>query len=618
MDFPRILFVVGYALSFVLMFLCAVGMGAHFFRNNYLSFLERTFYQACIGLGAWSYALFVIAASSLLYPLAVFLLIGISLFGLFRQDYPKISNILTDSNNLVLLIVLIASTYPLFLLSLYPPHSFDDTAYHLTTAQVFVNAHSLAVPEYVRYPLFNGFMEVLYTAPLLFGSDICAQLICTLCYVLCLLGLFVTIRRYRNALYGLLAIAVFLNSAIAIRIAPTTFVEIPTALMCLASISATLRFACSDARRERLSFLALAGVFSGFAVSCKYTAIPFVLGLGISILCRDKLDKKDWKIGAQELGIFLLAAAACSILWFGRNYYYTGNPTFPYLWKFFGLHYEWTTWDHENMDKFHEIVRHCPVNLIGLVRALWLVSFGTNLNEFRFNYCLLFLPALLLGVGMFIRVKNTFLFLVPTVMFLIPWFLSSQNTRFLLVILPMVAILAVWPLEPLLLVLKPFFKTSKNIGEKMVALLLGIIIGTCPIGIAKNIMDGFGAVPINNLERQQFLATMLQSYPAYMVLNAMPHGDLYAYGDEQMHYFYKNGTFIGDWFGKGGYIRVAQFMISGKTLHDYFIAKKIRYFLVNKLAAKDMPMKVPGDQYFREHFRIIFENEACVVYQINA
>jgi len=619
MDIHRILYIAGSGILVTLMLSSTIGMGSLAYRPKETPALERWFIQACLGIGIWSYSLVLCGLLWILNYQSVLVLLTVSLFGLWKLKQAGNLRAELDSYDKIFLLACLVSVAPIFLLSLYPPHSYDDTLYHLPTALSFAQSHSLDVPQYVRFPLFNEFMEVLYSACLCFNSDSAAQLLNTICYALCQLGIYSTISRYSDKKYALLAVTVFVSSAVAVKLASTTFVEIPTALMCLASAASILRFANSHDEAGSNMYLILAGVFAGFAMSCKYTAIPFVFGMVIALLL-NKNESTNWTTIAKYISIFLLAAAICSAFWFGRNFLYTGNPTFPYLWKYFGQHYVWTISDYEWLNFCHEAFRRYPINPLGLIRALWTASFGVGLNEFSLGFCSMFLPGLVLAMYFGFR-SNEYrriirLLFIPTVAFLIPWFFSSQNTRLLTVILPVVATYSTLAMKGFL----EWFMKKANMkaleGTYAVFLLLGMAVGSCPVSIGRELMNIYGPIPVNSAERDKLLSRLFLGYPAYILVNSTVRGNLYSYGDEQMNYFYRNGTFMGDWFGVASYWTLEKELGSSKDLHNFLLSKNIKYLLVNRFE-KTLPIKVISDDYFKVHFKQIFDNDSCVVYQLS-
>lgn len=87
------------------------------------------------------------------------------------------------------------------------------------------------------------------------------------------------------------------------------------------------------AQRQTLStphWCGLSGFLAGAAASCKYPAAVMVvvpLAVATWILTR--------RSGTGCMAVFLTMAAVSSGPWLAKNYYFTGNPTYPLLWTVF-------------------------------------------------------------------------------------------------------------------------------------------------------------------------------------------------------------------------------------------------------------------------------------------
>jgi hypothetical protein len=90
-----------------------------------------------------------------------------------------------------------------------------------------------------------------------------------------------------------------------------------------------------------LAWTILAGYLAGAAVSCKYPAVVFVvlpLGVWITAVMMLAAARREAPIGAAlgRAAAFALAVAIGCGLWFGKNWAFTGNPTYPLLYSTFG------------------------------------------------------------------------------------------------------------------------------------------------------------------------------------------------------------------------------------------------------------------------------------------
>lgn len=83
---------------------------------------------------------------------------------------------------------------------------------------------------------------------------------------------------------------------------------------------------------NRVAAAALGGFLAGSAVACKYPALLFLaVPLG-GLLIWMTSPRFDWRVAATYATALTLACG----LWFGKNAAFTGNPTYPLLYKLFG------------------------------------------------------------------------------------------------------------------------------------------------------------------------------------------------------------------------------------------------------------------------------------------
>jgi hypothetical protein len=616
MEFSSIVFIVKFAAVAALLLVSACGLGSWILKMRSSSFGERVFFQSCLGMAIWSYSIFCLASLSLLYRISVLLLLVVSLFGAWKNvRIPKIGSSSLDNEDKLFLLSLFFGTAPSFFLSLYPPHSCDDTGYHLASANIFCQAHALVGADYLRFPVFNEFMEMLFSGTLCFRSDVAAQLICWITNLLILVGIYTALKRYVNSSAGLVGVAVWLSSPIALRLCCIAFVEVPVAQFCLASTILALRL-IKEPTGKYLNAL-LAGVFAGCAMACKYTAIPFCIGVAFSIACISFFERKQRRLFISLAAIFTVNAILISFPWFMRNYIYTGNPTFPYFSEVFGQRAPWDSWDYQFLNGVYQRYQQIPITLAGFVQFLWRISFDQTFNEFGVGFTPFFLPGTVAAACMSMlhrERKSLFVLIMPVVFSVLPLFLHVQTTRFLVSALPVVALYTAWSGTLVFAWLAAQCQLLEFTRASLPALLLGLVIGTVQWSYGGSLLRDYGPIPVSGDQRRQFLSKALPTYPAYEILNTLPRGRLYAFGDEEMNYYYKKGVFMGAIFGLTSYSRILPYMGTGKNLYAYMQRCRANYLLINRKAhwGRDFP----NDIFFQEHFRELFRNENCVLYDV--
>jgi hypothetical protein len=109
-------------------------------------------------------------------------------------------------------------------------------------------------------------------------------------------------------------------------LAPSTYNDLALTFAILVSL-----YAYAQWHEERnLRWLILSGIFSGLALSLKYTSFlaPTVIGL--------LLIWQNWRQPRQLFRLlfaFAGPAAAVGIVWYLKNWWFMGNPVYPFVWN---------------------------------------------------------------------------------------------------------------------------------------------------------------------------------------------------------------------------------------------------------------------------------------------
>jgi hypothetical protein len=249
-----------------------------------------------------------------------------------------------------------------FTVSLLPPTSWDSLSYHLRGPWLYLQAGRI-YPELDLFSLNYPFLlEMIFLLSMAIRSDATAQL--SHFFFLFLLAGMV----YQTAVGGLklkqgwTAVLLLFATPMVLVLAPTTYNDLALAFATLAALYAFARWQ----EPAQLRWLILSGVFSGLAMSLKYTSflLPTVLGFW--------LIWQNWR-QPQKL-LRLLFAFALPILlvagvWYIKNWLLTGNPVYPFA---FGGR-EW--------DEFQANAHRIPGSGIGLnVWAIFTIPYTLTLG----------------------------------------------------------------------------------------------------------------------------------------------------------------------------------------------------------------------------------------------
>ncbi len=234
--------------------------------------------------------------------------------------------------------------------AMLPPADFDVREYHLQAPKEFYQAGRIAfLPHniYANMPLGTEMLSLLGMVLLgdwwtgaLVGKTLIA------CYApLTALALLAAGRRFVSPSAGIVAALVYISIPWVALVSTQGLVEGGFAFYLLIGFYALLLWRENRFYQDHPNkLLVLAGFLAGGAVACKYTALIYcMVPLIVGVVIQAMLRTRKWvpqpslflAIG-KPLGIFLLAAALGCGLWFGKNAVFTGNPTYPLLYRVFG------------------------------------------------------------------------------------------------------------------------------------------------------------------------------------------------------------------------------------------------------------------------------------------
>jgi hypothetical protein len=452
-------------------------------------------------------------------------------------------------------------TLPLFLLALYPPLAFDETLYHLPFVSNIARSGAIRFLQDTRFPTFPQFHELLCVPAFLLAGDTATHLV-ALAEVMILAGLMIAWPQQR--LTGFLAAALVLGNPIVIQMTTITYTE--AALMLFVAAG----FYCLD--RNPLA----AGFLLGAACSTKYLGIYFAAA-GFAYLLLFGPHRR------RTIPLFLGALLAGTLPMYGRIVALTGNPVFPFLPRMFGT----TSWTLVTPNSGH---------IATLPRLFWDITFARERVNFQPPYSPLFAVAMLITLIAATRDRRaTFIAAVCAGYIAIFTFLP-QDSRYLLPLLPLVAMTAATSVAPLL-------RRNALIALSLIAVAPGL-------AYAGYRFIRQGPPPLTATQRQQYLETHI---PEYRALEHRGPGRIYAVCAEQLKY-YAGDDLLGD--VEGPY---ANEMIIGKSadaeqLWRALARLNIRYLLISRKRCPMAWQRLPSGRWFER----VYEDDGAMLWRLVA
>lgn len=549
------------------------------------SALERFPYACALGLGIGAYGVFFLGLCGLLsfWPVTLWwLALGVLGIGGMRANTGDITAALrrmkTPRNPATAvprrfaflpaaaILVLLACGVIAALACFQPPtgHEWDALAYHLADPKLFLFQHRITSLPTEHHSNFPFTMEMLFAVGLLYASYPLANLFHFAMAVLTVLAIIGFCRRRLSVETGYLASLLFVTTPLVLWEASVAYIDLGlglyTTLAAFAAVSAIHRDSneerarvASVPSRESCEWAGLAGVTMGLALGIKYLAlVPFAL-IGLLLLAR----RAPWRAVAVYASLALLIGAP----WYLKNLVVTHNPVYPYAFSLFPQSRYWSadratiyTSEQSHFGAPHSL-RQPEDTIRNLIQTPWYLITNaapyTNVGDYTFTSLIGGLyAAFCLAFAFLRRVPRVILDLyLLALLQLIAWFFISQVIRYLVAILPLLAVVAGYTAWRLL---QP--DTDQSQGEQhrvsLWQMLSCGIVGAALLGQSTLLLWSVFALPtggraayemgalptalsvpdvVNGLihpeERERSLAASLDTYAAMQWINASTPSD---------------------------------------------------------------------------------------------
>ncbi|MFB3906677.1 MAG: ArnT family glycosyltransferase [Acidobacteriota bacterium] len=340
-------------------------------------------------------------------------------------------------------VALLAVLYIAFLLAVaaLPPTGVDEMLYHLEVPRQFLESGHQPFFRDNNQAYFPHFGEMLFLNGLSLGGETAARLFHTLFALILGLAVYGFAREALTASHSLLAAAVLLTVPSLIVVAASAYVDLMFSSFAFLALVALVKFLESG----ETVWVVVAGIMAGGACSTKYTGIQLVLLLVLILLIQQLRGAvTGWKFGALLLPTlaFLIASP-----YYVRNLALTGWPLFPFHIPGFTLSPE-VNWD-ENRARLY--LRWLSgygigyqVTLGDKLLAPLLVFIKARIGDpqaydgFLGPVFLAVPPLLLMTRGL---IRQWGILILFAGLFIGYWTVTTPQARFLLPVLPVLAVL---------------------------------------------------------------------------------------------------------------------------------------------------------------------------------
>ena len=416
-------------------------------------------------------------------------------------------------------------------LNLTPPISRDALIHHLAIPKLWLMHGGFYEMPWASFSYYPMNIDLLYLIPLYFKNDIIPKFI----HLAFGLGIGLLVYRYlKNRFggnWGLLGFLIFFSTPVVIRLSTTAYVDLGMVFFTTASVLAWIKWQDEDYKYTK--WLVLSAVCMGLAAGSKYNALIAWFFLNLMVVY---YYSRDTKKGLQSVKcgvIFFVITLLVVSPWFIKNYIQTGNPLFPLFDHFFRFL-------HHTGGAGGAVAATADSNWASSIFQRRGIMFGEGFWETFFVPIRIFfqgkdsspqffdgvLNPILIVMLPFAFLKRdysrdkTFFLLFSAFFLLMACFLTIIRIRYILPIIPLMAILSVMGIRNLV---GWADRLSRPTGHICIIIISSITV----ILIAFNLLylkDYFNTIKparyvFHQETRDEFLARNIGSYPAVKYIN---------------------------------------------------------------------------------------------------
>lgn len=560
---------------------------------------HRFFFPYVLGTGCVILLTFVLLLLGLMNVVAVFIMLLPGLYCAVKQ-WPNHRNTI-NIYYVLLLAVIISEFLPAFAYVLRPEVAADSLSYHLPYAKFLAQNQSLAVNEFLRYPLNTLNFNLLYVIAYLVDGEILARMFHGMAALAVAIGLVEWGVKTNRALAGVFASFIWLSTVIVTKLLSSAYIDLGLAMFVFA---AALPFLLIKKEQDDIDWQ-ISAIFLGLAVGTKYLGLMYV----------PLFAAWFWVISKNPryVAYYVLVSLLVGSPWYLYNVWVSGNPVHPFLQNLFG-YWLWTAEDLRRQGD-DLLIKH------GVDRTwLELIKLPYHFAEDKYIK-----HGGISGLMIWGLVISPLMLLVKTYRWLacfvlinvVLWFFTSQILRYLLPVFPLIAILAaVSILQPLTWLAKKWINTDKQkwfriINTCLVVLVLMWSLNHAHEKIKKRIVRG--QLALTESQWQTMLEKKLD-YQIFSEANKHKPRASFKFGFNYANH-YADHIIMGDWFGVANMASIARGAKSPETVAKHLRSKGVDLVIIdlsNPLFNR-LDAKIKGSEYFQ----LVFENSKGRLYRLN-
>jgi hypothetical protein len=315
----------------------------------------------------------------------------------------------------------------------------DASVAHLTLPKLYLaNGGFRRVPfnVYSYWPLN---MQLLYAFAMLIHDYIAAKLLHLMFLALCVVAASRIASRHSSPAGGTLAAMLLLANPVVLEEARFAYIDLGFAFFLLMAFA----FALEHLDTRRTAPLVLAGICCGVVAGTKIlgaVAAPCIAVL-VVISRATPFTVVEFRRGVRDVSLYVaLPAFLLALPWYVRSYWYTGNPLYPLFYTWFGGP-EWSTSLTQQFFRWQQSIgmgRQFVDYLLLPFRVI--LNGGDDYRHFDGRVSPLWILVVPVSLAFARSSPTVRRALAVAGVYFVAWAATSQQSRFLVPIIPLLAI----------------------------------------------------------------------------------------------------------------------------------------------------------------------------------
>ena len=410
-----------------------------------------------IGIAVWMYLLMALASVGLLRRgviIGIAVAIGIASLGVWRSpeglrhyiDLKTASGRSPWTRALHVLAWLPPAVVlaQLFVRTLGPWLGWDDMTAHLTLPKIYLEHGGFRRLPLNVYSHWPSNVQLIYGLGLAVGDYVLAKLLHLAFLALLTVAVYRFAARAAAPWTGVVAASLLLANDVVLVEAPVANIDIAVAFFFFMAVTLAVEFRETGRRAS----LVLSGLFCGCVAGSKITGLGAIACVfPLVVLGSLKRGQTPFSTSPQKGSdpfsngaLFVSSAFALALPWLVKSYVYTGDPLYPVLWKYFGG-IEWSDALHEQFWQWQNRIGMGRTPRDYLLLPVRVILYGgegyENFAAWISKTWIVFLPLTLVFIPWVPVARRC---LLPALLYFIVWAFSSQQSRFLISVLPLLAV----------------------------------------------------------------------------------------------------------------------------------------------------------------------------------